>query len=67
MQVLSAKRNEICINLVPAITLANFSRFLSQLITNRNLLIWWVQVGDLTTVEQVVNVLKERLFNNLCV
>jgi len=65
VEVLPADLHEIRVNLVSVVATLSISGSLAHLVADRNLLVRRVQVRDLTTVEQVVDVLKEGLFDNL--
>jgi len=67
VQVLSALLNEEVVNLISAITLFGLLCLLGHLIANGNLLVGWEQVWNLTTIEKVVDILKEGFFDDLSV
>jgi len=65
MQTFTALRDEVRVNFVSVLTFSDGTGTVCQLITNVDLLIHWEQVGNLTRVEQVVDVFEEALINDL--
>ena len=67
MKVLTAKLHKVSHNCVSAVSLAIFAGFRTQLIKNGGFLLRREKVRDLTTVQKVVDIFKERLLHDLCV
>ena len=65
VEVLSADLDEVVVNLISAVTAVGFLCSLGHVIANGNLFIDWEQVWNLTTIKKVVNVFKERFFDDL--
>lgn len=65
VEILAANRHEVRVDLVSAVTLADVPGLRGELIANGYLLIWWEQVRNLTTVQQVIDVFEEGLFDDL--
>jgi len=65
VEVLSADLDEVGVDLVSVVSTIRFPGSGSHIIEDGDLLLWWEQVGDLTTVQQVVDVLQEGLLHDL--
>ena len=65
VEVLSADLDEIGVDLVSVVSAVRFAGSVSHVIEDGDLLVGWEQVGDLTTVQEVVDVLEEGLPHDL--
>jgi hypothetical protein len=67
MHALTTLSNEESVDLISVVTLAGGACDFGKLVTNVDLFIEGEQVGNLTGVEQVVNIFEEGFVNDLSV
>lgn len=67
MQSFSAKLDEIGVDVLSCVWNTGCLGFIRKFLNNLDLLIWQEEIGDFTTVEQVIDILEEGLPDNLVV
>jgi hypothetical protein len=67
MKVFSAYLHKVSVNLVSVVSLFGLSSSLAHLVAYSNLLLRREEVGNLTAIEQVVNIFQEGLLDNLSI
>jgi len=65
VKVLTAELHEVSHNCVSVVALAIFAGFRAQLIDDGSFFLRREEVGDLTTVQEVIDVFKEGFFHDL--
>jgi len=67
MEILSADLYKVSIDLISVIARFGFSSSVTDFIADGDFLISWEEIWNLTTVEQVVDILKEGFLNELSI
>jgi hypothetical protein len=67
MKIFSAKLDEITVDLISIISYFGFSSFRRKFITDLSFFLCREEIWHFTTVQEVVDVFKEGLFDNLCI
>jgi len=67
VKVFSAYLHKVGINLVSVVSLFGLSGSWAHLVAYSNLFLWREEVGNLTTIEQVVDIFQEGLLDNLSI
>jgi hypothetical protein len=65
MQTLTALWDEVGVDFITISTFADCTSSVWKIVADAYLLIWWEEIGNLTGVQQIVNVFKETLLHDL--